>query len=157
MRVRIPLRHAFRFIAASLLLVLACATGCDSSEPWSDPGPKAAFDAFLMHYFRGEVAEAYEYVLPADRAVIEAPLHNAKLPQTKRPEPHEMLVVADVQNVYDIKRMELDEPLKSAPADGEAVKLILHLQDGTTTEATMVWSDARWYVDLPLDASEKQR
>ena len=29
--------------------------------------------------------------------------------------------------------------------------------DGTTTEATMVWSDARWYVDLPLDASEKQR
>lgn len=135
--------------AALAVLVVA---GCESDQPWEDPGPKDVFDAFLMHYFRGEEREAFEYILPRDREKLLEPLGEAgDMPPEARPQAHEMLVVADVHNVYDISRMELESPLETVN-EGQSVNLILHLQDGTKSNATLVWSGGRWYVDLPLDA-----
>jgi hypothetical protein len=135
-----------------LAALVFCA--CDSGEAWKDPGPKDVFDEFLMHWFRGEAKEAFEYVLPADRKVLTQPLEDASdLPEDQRPEPWEMLVVADVVNVYDIARMDVDSALDSRPNDDEKVTLTLHHQDGSQSEATLVWSDDRWYVDLPLEQS----
>ncbi len=134
---------------------LACAISA-CSEPWDDPGPREAFDAFLMHYFRGESELAFEYVLPEDRAALTAPLENAKgLPEKATPEAHEMLVVAEVHNVYDISRMALAEPLTSAPSDGQRVELVLQMQDGSKSGAVMVWQDDRWYVDLPMQEANE--
>lgn len=128
---------------------------CGGSEPWNDPGPRDVFDAFLMHYFRGESELAFELVAPDDRAALTAPLETAgDIPAETKPEPHEMLVVAGVHNVYDVSRMELARPLERAPRDGENVEIVLHHQDGTRSSARLVWIESRWYVDLPLEGEK---
>lgn len=137
-----------------LIVVLLVLVGCDRDEPWKDPGPRDVFDTFLMHWFRGEAEIAFDYVLPADREALTKSLEEAReLPEEQRPEPHEMLVVAEVTNVYDIAKMEVDAPLDKRPADGQKVTLTLHHEDGSNSEAQLVWSDGRWYVDLPLQPS----
>jgi hypothetical protein len=135
-------------------LVALASVACDQTETWKDPGPKDVFDAFLMHWFRGEAKEAFEYVLPADREALTKPLQDVKeLPEDRQPKPWEMLVVADVVNVYDIARMEVNSPLESRPGEGEKVTLTLQHQDGSQSHATLVWSADRWFVDLPLEKS----
>lgn len=135
-------------------LVALTLSACKQGPSWDDPGPRDVFDAFLMHWFRGEAKEAFDYVLPADREVLTKALDDVSdLPEDRRPEPWEMLVVADVVNVYDIARMEVDSELESKPDEDDKVTLTLHHQDGGQSHATLVWSDNRWYVDLPLEKS----
>lgn len=134
-------------------MTLATAVGCDK-ESWKDPGPRATFDAFLMHWFRGESDLAFELVLPADREALTRPLAAAAdLPEADRPKPSDMLVVADIENVYDIDKMEASQTFETKPPDGQKVTLTLHHQDGTQSHAELVWSHDRWYVDLPLPPS----
>lgn len=145
-----------RFGLCCLAAWTLCA--CHSGDPWKDPGPKDVFDAFLMHWFRGEAEEAFQYILPEDREALTQPLQDVSdLPRDRRPEPWEMLVVADVVNVYDIARMEVDSSLESQPKDGEKAMLTLHHQDGSQSGATLVWSDGRWYVDLPVAESGSEK
>lgn len=126
--------------------------GCDEDPAWKKPGPKNTVDAFLMHWLRGEQELAFEYILPADRERLTAPLAQLEdVPEKQRPQPHEMLVVAGVTNLYDIAKMEVKGELESAPKEGQTVTVTLHRQDGTTSDAQLVWSDGRWFVDLPLE------
>ena len=131
--------------------------GCNNVEqPWKEPGPKDTFDAFLMHWYRGEGEKAFEYVLPADQEALKAPLAAVSdLPETERPKPWEMLVVAEIVNVYDIGKMEVSESFDTEPTQGQQVTLTLHHQDGTKSNAQLVWSSGRWYVDLPLPSGRE--
>lgn len=138
-------------LALTLFLTSLGAAGCDEPEPWKTPGPKDVFDQFLIHWFRGEAEIAFDYVLPADRDALTAPLSDPKLPAEMRPEPHEMLVVAEIENVYDIDKMEVSQTFDTAPPEGQRVTLTLHHQDGSTSDADLVWSEGRWYVDLPIE------
>lgn len=130
--------------------VLVAFSACDTGQSWKNPGPREVFDAFLIHWFRGEADLAFDYVLPADREALTAPLADVELPQKLRPKPEEMLVVADIENVYDIDKMVVSETFEQEPPAGQRVTLTLTRQDGSTAEADLVWSDGRWYVDLPL-------
>lgn len=132
-------------------IVLVATIGCSTSEPWRSPGPKDVFETFLIHWFKGEAKAAFEYVLPEDRDRLAKNLAQLDgVPEDVRPEVHEMLVVADIVNVYDIQRMETKQSMETEPAAGSRVDLILHRQDGSQVGATMVWSGERWFVDLPL-------
>lgn len=144
-----------RYVPHSLVFaVIACClglTGCSNGEAWKNPGPKEVFDSFLIHWFRGESKLAFDFVLPADREALTKPLGDAKLPEEMRPEPHQMLVVAEIENVYDIAKMEVSQTFETEPAEGQQVTLTLHHEDGSTSNAELVWSEGRWYVDLPLE------
>ncbi len=134
-----------------LLGAVVAMSACTTAEPWKEPGPKDVFDTFLMSWIRGEPEVAFEQVLPADRQALTAPLATVQdIPSEDRPKPHEMLVVADIENVYDITKMEVSETFEREPPEGQQVTLTLHHQDGSKSRAALVWSGGRWYVDLPL-------
>lgn len=148
--------HDHHHIARPFLLLvgLLIASSCGGGQPWQEPGPKDVFDAFLMGWLRGEPEKAFELVLPADREALTASLAGASdLPADARPKPHQMLVVADIENVYDITKMEVSQTFENEPKNGQQVTLTLHHQDGSQSHAELVWSGGRWYVDLPLSPS----
>jgi len=142
----------FSFICAAMAVALG--VGCDRGEAEPDADPRATFEAFLMHWYRGNAELAFDYVLPADREALTKPLEAAAdLPEAQRPTPADMLVVSEIDNVYDIAKMEVSQKFDGTPPEGQPVTLTLHHQDGTTSTAHLVFSGGRWYVDLPLPAS----
>lgn len=145
--------------AVIMLAVFAFAvsglTSCESRTSWDDPGPKAAFQQYLMHWFKGEREEAYAMIAPEDRKVLEAPLEEleGRLQGSKTPSAKEMLVAGRVDNPYDIKRIDAKPELESEPEPGTKVELTLSYQDGRSGSATMMWDGESWFVDLPLESS----
>lgn len=149
-------RRARIGIAVAALAVAAAALGgCDRGGGWDDPGPEAEFRNFLMHWFKDEREQAFEMLDPKDRERLTEPLEVLRkhLPESDQPKPEEMLVAGRVDNPYDIKSVDVDPPLESAPDAGQRVELELAYQDGRSGSATMVWRDAQWFVDLPESTS----
>jgi hypothetical protein len=128
--------------------------GCDEKPAWQEPGPEAAFENFLMDWYRGEYEAAFETIALDDRERLTKPLETleGKLDEENLPKKVDMLVVGRVDNPYDIKDVELAVALESAPEQGQEVTLDLTYHDGREGEATLVWSGERWLVDLPLEA-----
>lgn len=149
-------RRARIGIAVAALAVAAAALGaCDRGGGWDDPGPEAEFRNFLMHWFKDEREQAFEMIDPEDRERLTEPLEVLRnhLPESDQPKPEEMLVAGRVDNPYDIKSVDVDPPLESAPDAGQRVELELAYQDGRSGSATMVWREAQWFVDLPESTS----
>jgi len=134
------------------LLLCLSLVACDTGPDWNDPGPRDTFQTFLLNWYRGDRVKAFAAILPADREVLTKPLSElGEVPDAARPKADEMLVVASIDNPYDIDRMEVTPKLEGPPKEGKRVALKLFYQDGTTGQAHMVWGGDRWYVDLPLE------
>lgn len=131
------------------LILSGALFGCASEDPWSDPGPKGAFEAYLMDMFRGDVDLAYQRILPEDRALLAKALEGLDLPEEETLQEHEALVVAGADTPYDVRKIEHD-PIKSEPRPGQSIVMKLEYHDGRNGEVVMVWQDGRWFVDLPL-------
>ncbi len=127
--------------------------GCEEERTWSDPGPASTFERFLMDWYRGEYEAAFETIAPEDRKALTEPLDEleGKLDAGDLPKEADMLVVGRVDNPFDIKDIDLEDPLESAPQKGQKVTLELLYHDGRQGKATMIWGGERWYVDLPLE------
>jgi hypothetical protein len=135
------------------LAVSIAGSGCEKESTWDEPGPAASFENFLMDWYRGEYETAFETITPEDRRVLTKPLDEleGKLDAQDMPAKADMLVVGRVDNPYDIKDIDLAEPLETKPDKGQKVTLELVYHDGREGEATMIWGGDRWYVDLPLE------
>lgn len=131
------------------LFLSGALVGCASEDPWSDPGPKGAFEAYLMDMFRGDVDLAYQRILPEDRAVLAKALEGLDLPEEEALQEHEALVVAGADTPYDVRKIEHD-PIDAEPKAGQGIVMKLEYHDGRNGEVVMVWQDGRWFVDLPL-------
>ncbi|MFP4597342.1 MAG: hypothetical protein ACLFVJ_03770 [Persicimonas sp.] len=139
--------------AAILIAALFTASfGCESDEIWREPGPEDTFEQFLMDWYRGDREAAFEAIAPDDRReLLEAyDTLEEKLDAEHMPEKSDMLVAGRVDNPYDLSNIELEQPLESAPDDGDEVTLTLEYHDGREGNATLLWGGDRWYVDLPL-------
>ena len=141
------------FLLALALFGLVGLAGCEQEQSWDNPGPKATYQKFLMHWFKNDRSGAFELIAPEDRDLLEEPRDElAKhLSREDLPSPGQMLVAGRVDNPYDIKSIEVEPTLESKPQKGERVTLELSYQDGRSGEATMVWAGDGWYVDLPLE------
>lgn len=141
------------------VLVSIVSLGCEQERSWKQPGPEASFENFLMDWYRGEYDRAFGTIVAEDRERLTAPLADleGKVDKKNLPEESEMLVVGRVDNPYDIKDIELDEPLESEPDKGQKVNLVLKYHDGRTGSATVVWGGEKWFVDLPLADQEVEQ
>jgi hypothetical protein len=104
-----------------------------------------------MNWFRYDREKAFEMIAPEDRQALTRSLDEVS--ETLGGDvlaPHEMLVAGRVDNPYDLERVETSRELESRPEAGTRVELSLVYHDGRTGEATMVWRDDTWFVDLPL-------
>jgi hypothetical protein len=140
---------------AALLVFGAWMSGCQKSQSWREPGPKATFEQFLMHWFKNERAKAFDMIVEEDRKALTAPrgVLREKLGEEQLAERQEMLVAGRVDNPYDIRSMDLKPPLEEAPAPGQTVTLDLEYQDGREGTARLTWTGDRWAIDLPLEDS----
>lgn len=140
-------------LLALILIGLVGPTGCDRGQTWDNPGPKATYQDFLMHWFKNDRSGAFEMIAAEDRRVLEEPRDELAehMEREDLPEPGQMLVAGRVDNPYDIKSIEVKPKLESKPDEGDRVTLELTYQDGRSGEATMVWQGDGWYVDLPLE------
>lgn len=136
--------------------IAGVSTGCESNQDWRKPGPDGVFKAFLTRWFENDRERAFEMVDPEDRRDLEKPLEEVegRLGSRGDLEASEMLVAGRVDNPYDVKSIEVDPQLEAKPDAGTRVRLRLTYQDAETGEASMVWRDGEWYVDLPLEESE---
>lgn len=123
-----------------VLLLSAC-----GGESWKDPGPRSIYEQFMIHTARARKAEALALVDPEDIPLLTTGLD--KLPKEQRPPEDDRLVVAGIDNKFDIKRIEITQQFESEPAAGTSLELKLHYVDETTKVAHMVWR-GEWYVDL---------
>ncbi len=149
-----PILQNISAVTAAILVaaILTASLGCESKEAWQEPGPEDTFEQFLMDWYRGEREAAFEAIAPDDRReLLEAydTLEN-KLDAEDLPDKSDMLVAGRVDNPYDLAKIELEQPLESAPAEGDEVTLTLEYHDGREGNATLSWGGERWYVDLPL-------
>lgn len=136
-------------VAGLLLGLAACNSSPESS--WDDPGPETRFKNFLMNWFRYDREKAFEMIAPDDREVLTGPLDTVDEEIGDDVlETHEMLVAGRVDNPYDLERVETKRELESRPEEGTTVELSLIYHDGRNGEATMVWKNDTWFVDLPL-------
>ena len=142
-----------KLATALLALTLVALTGCERDQKWNDPGPKATYQNFLMHWFKNDRNAAFEMIEAEDRRSLEEPRDELAEHMNREdlPEAGEMLVAGRVDNPYDIKSIEVKPKLESKPDEGDRVTLKLSYQDGRSGEATMVWQGDGWYVDLPLE------
>lgn len=150
-RIGIPL-----LVLALLFVGIAGASsGCEKSEDWRSPGPDGVFAEFLTRWFENDRQRAFEMVDPEDRGKLEKPLEKVeeRLGSQGDLKGSEMLVAGRVDNPYDVKSIEVDPQLEEKPDAGTRVRLRLTYQDEETGEASMVWRDGKWYVDLPLEES----
>jgi hypothetical protein len=137
-------------VAAALLL-----SGCEGNRPWLDPAPRAVFEQFLMLVLRGEDAKAWDMIAPEDREALLAARAElvAKVGEQVAGPPEAMLVVGDLDNPFDFKRVVVEDKLEQAPVEGQVVRLKLIYLDGREGIAQLVWHQERWFVDLPLEGS----
>lgn len=140
-------------VAAALA---ASGFACDSGESWRDPGPDQTFERFLLDWYQDNRREAFEAIDPEDRRRLLEPYERLEeqVDEDERPEKHEMLPAGRVDNPYDVAAIDPVESFDDKPDEGERVTLELEYHDGRDGEATMVWRDGRWYIDLPLGASD---
>jgi hypothetical protein len=140
------------------LAMMVSGASCRESSTWDDPGPKATFRQYLMHWFHGESREAFEMIAPDDRERLTRPLDvlRERLDDGALPEEHEMLIAGRIDNPYDIKSMQASPTLESRPEPGTKVTLELEYHDQRTGRADVVWRDGQWYVDLPLAVSSTE-
>ena len=140
-----------------LIAYVFCTVGCQSAEPWNEPGPEDTFESFLIHWFRGDAEQAFQMIAPDDREALTAEI-GAVANLGIKPKPWEMLVVAEVENVYDVAKI-VAKPsrFEERPADGTIVTLTVKHQDGSANEAQMVWREDRWYVDFPLQKAPQEK
>ncbi len=134
-----------------LMLLPALVVGCESSD-WASPGPQDVFEQFLLDLAMGENEHAFAVIEPNDRAEITRALKTLKLPQDAMPQPYDMLVVAGVNNPYELKSIQVEPELKAEPKPGTRVRLKLHFNGDRDSEAFMIWDGKGWFVDLPLDS-----
>lgn len=141
-------------------LVMVCmavffVSGCASNEAWQEPGPEAVFEQFLLHWFVGEQDKAWEMVAPEDRKELLRAREDLKkvLAPLDLPKPYEMLKSMGVASPYDFKKIARKTKLKGVLAKGTLVELKLHFFDGRESDAALVWSGTRWFVDLPVAGS----
>lgn len=150
-------RNVRRVMALALVGMVVGLAACSSSSKssWDDPGPETRFEKFLMNWFRYDRKRAFEMIAPDDREVLTRSLEvvDEKIGDDVL-EPHEMLVAGRVDNPYDLERIETERELESRPEEGTVVDLSLIYHDGRNGEATMVWRDDTWFVDLPLAGEE---
>lgn len=146
------------FVAMLLAaLAMLAPLGCDSAEPWQQPGPEESFERFLSDWYRGDRQAAFEAIDPEDRQRLLEPLGRLHevLDEEHLPDDSDMLVAGRVDNPYDVAKIEVDEPLETRPQEGQEVTLRLTYHDGRQGEAIMKWGGQRWYVDLPLSARDE--
>ncbi len=145
-------RH-IRWVALAVSVLVLGLASCSSSPKtsWDNPGPETRFENFLMNWFRYDRKKAFEMIAPNDREVLTQSLDvvNEEIGDEVL-EPHEMLVAGRVDNPYDLERVETERDLESRPEEGTTVDLSLVYHDGRNGEATMVWKNDTWFVDLPL-------
>jgi hypothetical protein len=139
----------------SLCALASALIGCEGKQPWREPGPREVFEQFLMLVLRGEDAAAWAMIAPADReALLKAREELVKrVGEEVAGPPERMLVVGDLDNEYDFKRIEVMDKLEQAPAEGQVIKLKLVYLDGREGYAQLIWQQERWFVDLPLEGS----
>lgn len=136
-------------VAGLVVGLAACNSSPESS--WDDPGPETRFENFLMNWFRYDREKAFEMIAPDDREVLTEPLDKVDEEiGSDVLEPYEMLVAGRVDNPYDLERVDTNRELESRPEEGTTVELSLIYHDGRNGEATMVWKNDTWFVDLPL-------
>jgi hypothetical protein len=141
------------WLRCALALGAALSMSCQGRHPWQDPGPRESFEQFLMLVLRGEDEQAWAMIEESDRQQM----LRAREALVKRVgeevagPPSRMLVVGDLDNPYDFKRIEVVDKLESAPTEGQRVRLKLIYLDGREGSAQLVWRAKRWFVDLPLE------
>ncbi|RAL23600.1 hypothetical protein DL240_05420 [Lujinxingia litoralis] len=111
------------------------------------------FRSFVEHLWRGEDAEALNSLLPSTRARLMEPLQEAERALASEPQlsADDMFIVTQLDNPHEIEAVTLDGEIPEPLAEGTRITLKLETLDRRQGEATMVWEDGRWYVDLPLE------
>lgn len=144
------------FVLGTIALCLVM--GCRSSETWEEQSPRAVFEQFLFHYFRGELPEAFEMIDPAQRerfTELSAEVSNATDGSIAY-EPWQMLVVAGIDSPFEIRRITMVDPPEEEPEEGRVVRLRLQYEDGRVQSSFLIWREQRWWVHLALDAQEEE-
>lgn len=142
-------------IITSLFLTLSVVglAGCESAS-WSDPSAADVFEQFLLDVYLGQKEAAFEAIAPNDRERLVQPRTKLRVPEEQRPKAFEMLMVAGIENPYEIKKVDTEPKLTSAPVAGTKVKLKVTFDGDRSSEASMIWDGQRWYVDLPLEETK---
>lgn len=140
------------------LLLMICALGvglsaCGEDKPWLEPDPKDAFRAFLLNWTIGKDAEVLAALAPTDRAQLEKTHATivATLGDKRSPALKELFFASGVARTFDVKRIELEQPLPAEVKVGAKSTLKLSFHDGREGKAVMLWDGSRWCVLLGLD------
>ena len=137
-------------ITVGIVLLLA-GVGCSKDPAWTEPRPSTVFERYLMAWSQGSREKAYQMIDPEDRKVLEQPREElqAKLSEEATPSASEMLVVGRVDHPFDLESMTVKD-MPEQIASGDTVTLTLTYFDEREGEATMVWRQGEWFVDLPM-------
>jgi len=94
----------------------------------------------------------WEFLLPEDRAVLEA-RKEAYDELTDNEPPREAYEFLSPGHVVSSPREYVD--VRVEDTDGERTVIVVERHDERTFTLDMVRRDGRWYVDLPLDAEDE--